>query len=654
MTRPDKTKIARRTGLRTAKDDKPTHGGDTVMAPADLRGKPLAGDADPVHESPPFGGQESPAALPRGSRLAEFDLLGLIGEGGFGIVYLAYDTQLRRRVALKEYLPASLAVRSGTAVAVRSWRQKEVFAAGLRSFINEARLLARFDHHSLVKVYRFWEANGTAYMVMPYYEGVTLGDALQGKNERPDEAWLRTLLEPLMEALCVLHEAHCYHRDIAPDNIILLKGSERPVLLDFGAARHVIGDRTQALTVIYKPGYAPVEQYAEVPSMKQGPWTDVYALAAVVYFAIQGCTPPPSMARYMSDSYVPLETAAAGRYSARFLRAIDHALAVQPGDRPQSIARFATELGVGIDPGSGPQRSPASAAPHQPAPRVTRVVGHEGPGSVREPAMAAGNRPEPRLPALTWHGRKRSALIAGAALIGASIAGGAGWWFLKPLPAVVAPPGATSVTAVPAGAAPVNRNVLAPSPEKPGTFASSAPSATLPAYTPDSEMERIVALADPSLRVVAQSRHATARIDRDHLQFTVTCNRNGFAYVFMVDPNGQYVMLFPNQFDTNNAIAAGQRLALPRSNWQMLAGAPPGPNVFLVIVSPLPREFSDAGLHPVPPFAEFPADTQREAAARRTPGYSPFAGKPRCVRGSGCPNLFGAATFRIDVVNAPK
>ena len=168
-------------------------------------------------------------------------------------------------------MPSSLAPRvGGDAGAVRSERHRETFEAGLKSFINEARLLAQFDHPSLVKVYRFWEANGTAYMVMPFYEGVTLKEQLKAMGAPPDEAWLRELLEPLTEALEVIHAEQCFHRDIAPDNVMLLKGSDRPLLLDFGAARRVIGDMTQALTVILKPGYAPVEQYAEVPGMKQG------------------------------------------------------------------------------------------------------------------------------------------------------------------------------------------------------------------------------------------------------------------------------------------------------------------------------------------------------------------------------------------------
>src|SRR5262249_37748174 len=148
-------------------------------------------------------------------------------------------------------------------VVPHSEKVADTFALGLRSFINEAQLLASFDHPSLVKVYRFWEDNGTAYMVMPYYQGVTLKRALEALPAPPEEAWLQRQLGALLDALEVMHQAHCYHRDIAPDNILLLDDG-RPLLLDFGAARRVIGDATQALTAFLKPGYAPVEQYAEM------------------------------------------------------------------------------------------------------------------------------------------------------------------------------------------------------------------------------------------------------------------------------------------------------------------------------------------------------------------------------------------------------
>ncbi|MBX3603703.1 MAG: serine/threonine protein kinase [Piscinibacter sp.] len=366
---------------------------------------------------PPARHSEDTLALPIGTRIGEFELTHRIGEGGFGIVYRAWDHSLERDVALKEYLPSSIATRVGaTRISCRSDRHRETFEAGLKSFINEAKLLARFDHPSLVKVFRFWEANGTAYMVMPFYEGTTMRDTVRGMGQPPDETWIMELLAALTEALEVIHREQCFHRDIAPDNVMLLAGSGRPLLLDFGAARRVIGDMTQALTVILKPGYAPVEQYAEVPGMKQGAWTDVYALAAVVYWTITGKTPPPSVGRMLADSWVPLAEAAAGRYSAPFLEAIDRALAVRPEQRTPDIATLRDELGLGPIAGA----SPAATRPVDPDATVIRtrgaVTAHGAtaalptaartaprtaapPATVARPTMAAPPPPRTAMPA---------------------------------------------------------------------------------------------------------------------------------------------------------------------------------------------------------------------------------------------------------------
>ena len=288
----------------------------------------------------------SALSLPVGTRLHEFEIVDLVGEGGFGIVYLARDSVLERKVALKEYLPAELASRGpGATVAPTSTRSVETFQIGLRSFINEARMLAQFDHPALVKVYRFWEANGTAYMVMPYYEGITLKEELRRAQTPPDESRLKELLTQLLDALEVLHRANAVHRDIAPDNILILPDGN-PLLLDFGAARRVITDRTQTLTAILKPGYAPIEQYGESPALKQGPWTDLYALAGVFHFAITGAAPTPAVTRTITDPLVPLSKSAAGRYSPKFLRALDQALAVNPASRPQSVEEFRALLGL--------------------------------------------------------------------------------------------------------------------------------------------------------------------------------------------------------------------------------------------------------------------------------------------------------------------
>jgi serine/threonine protein kinase len=302
-------------------------------------------------------------ALPAGTRFGELEVLRVLGVGGFGIVYLAQDHALQRRVALKEYMPSSLAARGeGQMVSLRSSTHSETYAVGLRSFVNEARLLAHFNHPSLVKVYRFWEQNDTAYMVMPYLQGPTLREVRRSMKTAPAEAWIRSVIDPLIDGLELLHREGVYHRDIAPDNILLPPG-EVPVLLDFGAARRTIGDRTQTFTAILKPSYAPIEQYAEVVHLRQGPWTDVYALGAVVYYLLQGTPPAPATARAVQDEECLLPLDEHPEASPAFLAAIESAMAVRPADRPQSMAALRELLdGAGSVP---PRRHAAGAGLHR-------------------------------------------------------------------------------------------------------------------------------------------------------------------------------------------------------------------------------------------------------------------------------------------------
>ena len=243
-----------------------------------------APDRVPVHD-----------ALSPGTRLDEFEILRVLGTGGFGIVYLARDHVLLRDVAIKEYMPAALAGRGeGVAVSLRAPGFADSFAKGLESFLSEARLLASFDHRSLVKVHRFWRSNATAYMAMQYYSGQTLKDARLHMDSPPDEAWLDAFIEALLGVLELLHGQGVYHRDISPDNILLLDDG-RPVLLDFGSARRVMADSPQSFTAHLKPQFAPLEQYTEESGgMRQGPWTDLYALGATLYFVLAGRAEPKS------------------------------------------------------------------------------------------------------------------------------------------------------------------------------------------------------------------------------------------------------------------------------------------------------------------------------------------------------------------------
>ncbi|MET3138724.1 serine/threonine protein kinase [Undibacterium sp. GrIS 1.2] len=281
-----------------------------------------------------------------GTRLNDFEITGILGEGGFGIVYLAFDHSLQRTVAIKEYIPGALASRAAdSSVVVRVERHKKTFDAGLKSFINEARLLAQFDHPFLVKVYRFWEENKTAYMVMRHYDGFTLKEIVNQRPELVTEAWLKFIFKQILEALDTLYKAKILHRDVSPDNIIVQKNGDA-VLLDFGSARQIIGDMTQGLTVILKPGYAPVEQYSDEDDLQQGPWTDIYALAAVMYFTILKTPPPISVARIVKDTLNHLQNQDRPGFSTKFLMAVDKGLAIQPQDRPQTVDEFRRLLGI--------------------------------------------------------------------------------------------------------------------------------------------------------------------------------------------------------------------------------------------------------------------------------------------------------------------
>ncbi len=292
------------------------------------------------------------AALPAGRRLLQFEIQRVIGSGGFGIVYLAVDHSLERLVAIKEYLPAMFAARGADGrVTLRGARHAATFDAGLRSFVNEARLLARFDHPSLVKVHHFWEADGTAYMVMPWYQGATLRQVRLSMDGPPDEVWARRILDGLLGALEVVHAASVVHRDVAPDNIVLLPDG-RPVLLDFGSARHVLAGDTKTITAVVKPAYAPIEQYACATEFRPGPWTDVYAAAATLHWCLLGEAPPTAAARSMHDLYRPLAARPELRdpphgkpYDVRWLAALDWALQVKPEARPQGIAEWREALG---------------------------------------------------------------------------------------------------------------------------------------------------------------------------------------------------------------------------------------------------------------------------------------------------------------------
>ncbi len=308
-----------------------------------------------------FPAPTASSALPVGARLGEFEITGVVGEGGFGIVYSAHDSSLDRIVAVKEYLPSAFSCRTSEGlVEVKSEEHRKTFAAGLSSFINEAKMLAKFSHPGLVEVFRFWEGNGTAYMAMRYYRGVTLRQLLRTTPQIVTEQWLCETLDPILLALRELHLEKCYHRDIAPDNILVLPNG-RSVLMDFGAARRIIGGMTQALTVVLKPGYAPIEQYYDDGSMQQGSWTDIYAIGGLLYHVMTGKVPVQAISRMMSDPLRPVSELARGHFSPRLCDVVMKCLAVLPVNRYQSVDELRAALGWVTTPG-------ASTVVHSPAP----------------------------------------------------------------------------------------------------------------------------------------------------------------------------------------------------------------------------------------------------------------------------------------------
>ena len=302
-----------------------------------------------------------------GTILRECYVVGrVLGQGGFGITYLGYDTQLQRKVAIKEYFPQVIASRmaAGSTVAPTSAQVQSDYQHGLQSFMNEGRILARFsDHPCIVSVLNLFEANNTGYLVMGFLEGMTLSQGLGMSGGKYPYEVARDIMMRVMDGLREVHAQGLLHRDISPDNIYLTR--QGPIkILDFGAARFEAGERSQSLSVVLKEGYAPEEQYRR--SGHQGPWTDVYASAATLYRAITGVIPPPALDRLHSDSLKP-PSGFGVTIPPAAEAALMRALAVRAGDRFQSVDTFQGALqpsapaGPSVIPPIGPPIGPKPA-----------------------------------------------------------------------------------------------------------------------------------------------------------------------------------------------------------------------------------------------------------------------------------------------------
>lgn len=268
----------------------------------------------------------------------------VLGQGGFGITYLGIDLNLYKKVAIKEYLPSSLASREVDISTIAPFKEpaETFYYKGLQSFILEARSVAKFSRNiHIVNVNNYFEDNNTGYMVMDYIEGEPLSDFLKRKGGKLPLDEALKILFTIFDALEAVHLIGIYHRDISPQNIIITREGV-PVLIDFGAARYIVGEQSQSLDVILKPGYSPLEQYAS--KGKIGPWTDIYACGAMFYQMITGKLPRPATDRVYSDDLFQPSDMKGIKISGKLKDVILHALAVKIEDRFQTVSEFKNAL----------------------------------------------------------------------------------------------------------------------------------------------------------------------------------------------------------------------------------------------------------------------------------------------------------------------
>ena len=353
-------------------------------------------------------------ALQSGSMLLEYRLESVLGAGGFGMTYLGWDTNLEKNVAIKEYLPTDLAVRAldGSVVPITSELQHD-YKWGLDRFILEARTLAKFSHPHIVRVNRYFEANGTGYMVMDYEKGLSLNQVLKGGA--PDESRLKGILMPLLDGLQAVHATGFLHRDIKPANIFVRENGS-PVLIDFGASRQAVSGATKSITSVLTPGYAPLEQYSG--DGNQGPWTDIYAMAGVLYRAVASDNPPDAVSRMKADPVPGKLAELRGRVSEPLLRSVEWALRLDEHQRPQSIPEWKRALeGAAVPP---PARSVGQSA-LQAAPTVRAGAHVGGPHSISRTVDTRRMPPpveEPQ-PGVRWLGISLAILLVMAVGMGA-------------------------------------------------------------------------------------------------------------------------------------------------------------------------------------------------------------------------------------------
>lgn len=292
------------------------------------------------------GGEQNGKALKPGTILNEKYIVGkVLGEGGFGITYLGWDSIFNIKIAIKEYYPNGMVIRDITltksALQLVSETEQKNFENGLERYVNEARMLSQFSNlPGIVSVKDFFYANGTAYIVMEYIDGISLKDYLKEKGGKISAQETLKLMKPVLSSLDVVHKNHLLHRDISPDNIMI--GKDGVKLIDFGAARYFESDYEKSMTVVLKHGYAPVEQYYR--SGNRGEWTDIYSLCATMYRMVTGVVPVESIARLEEDRLIPINKYKKVKAPRFFRKAIEQGMSVNAKDRQQDLYELYQQL----------------------------------------------------------------------------------------------------------------------------------------------------------------------------------------------------------------------------------------------------------------------------------------------------------------------
>jgi hypothetical protein len=272
-------------------------------------------------------------ALPNGYQLQDYKIKSVLSSGGFSFVYLATDKN-NATVAIKEYLPTSIAVRSNGATVLPNTDDVALFRHGLKCFFDEGLALAKIDHPNIVRVINFFRANETVYMVMQYEHGQSLQDYILGELESLPEHIIKRIFSELTKGLREVHAQKLLHLDIKPANIYI-RTDGSPVLLDFGSARQALNENIAKSSPSYTPGFAPPEQYFDRTQL--GPWSDIYSIGATMYSCLTRTSPAAANLRVKNDLLVPAVIVGKDHYSQDLLEIIDQCLHLDHLERPQSV-----------------------------------------------------------------------------------------------------------------------------------------------------------------------------------------------------------------------------------------------------------------------------------------------------------------------------